>query len=148
MSWVWHLTESNCEALVQEIWGVNWPGVVVSEKVPSIGQIDLYKKLFVFDRNTWCYIIICIKNTNLKYYWLQRINISFLTIYVCTRLLLDINNPYNCANKWLSLDMILWLQIIIYKELIENPWNHTTVCKLFVLNCVSKSLKEQHHHQM
>ena len=48
VSWVWHLTTSD-----GELWGVGstsslslhpgpfWPGVVVSVRVPSVGQIDL-----------------------------------------------------------------------------------------------------------
>ena len=61
-SCVWHKTASDGEVSVLEILGVlstpsllllpgpHWLEVVVPVKVPSVGQIDLSKKIFVFER--------------------------------------------------------------------------------------------------
>ena len=78
MSWVWQLTASDGEAPFLKIWrvwssyslpllpGTLWIVVVVSLKVPWMGEIDLFK-LFVLDRNTWYPITVSkIKETTNK----------------------------------------------------------------------------------
>ena len=70
VSWIYHKTVSDGEAPVLDIWGVLstpsllllpdllYLGVVLPVKVPFMGQIDLFKKLLILDRNTWCLITL------------------------------------------------------------------------------------------
>ena len=67
VSWIWHETASNGEAPVLELWviwstpslpllpGPLWPEVVISVRIPCMGQIEL----LMLDNKNWNHLTVC-----------------------------------------------------------------------------------------